>query len=139
MVTDSTLRTPEDIRLGSRIECCGYIGTVKYIGPITGYKGLWLGIDWDDVTRGKHNGTVDGVEYFKASHLKSGSFVRCEKVNFGQSIINAILSKYGQCDNLELEEQVLLAFKKTTNTPFLEMVGLEKVAKKQRLQKTKTS
>lgn len=129
MVTGSSI---EDVRLGRRIECCGYMGTIKYIGPVTGYKGLWLGIDWDDTTRGKHNGAVDQVEYFKASHLRSGSFIRCEKANFGQTIVSAIFSKYGQCDNIALGEQVLLAFQQSTNTPFLEVVGFDKVAKQQR-------
>lgn len=51
-------------KVGSRIECAGYYGTVKYIGPVEGHKGLWLGVDWDDPERGKHNGTVNGVQYF---------------------------------------------------------------------------
>ena len=26
--------------------------------------GQWVGVDWDDPTRGKHNGEKDGVQYF---------------------------------------------------------------------------
>lgn len=50
----------------SRIECDGCRGTLKYVGPVGNTKGEWLGIDWDDSTRGKHNGTYEGIEYFQA-------------------------------------------------------------------------
>lgn len=52
--------------IGDRIECNGQFGTVKYIGPVEGYLDTWLGIDWDDPDRGKHNGTVKGKQYFEA-------------------------------------------------------------------------
>lgn len=26
---------------------------------------LWVGVRWNDVTRGKHNGTVNGHKYFE--------------------------------------------------------------------------
>jgi len=52
--------------IASRIECDGYRGTLKYIGPVGDTKGEWLGIDWDDLTRGKHNGTYHGIKYFQA-------------------------------------------------------------------------
>lgn len=50
--------------IGDRIECGGHFGTVKYIGIVEGYDNIWLGIDWDDPLRGKHNGTVNGIRYF---------------------------------------------------------------------------
>ena len=50
--------------LNSRIECEGYVGTVKYIGPVGDTKGQWLGVDWDDSDRGKHNGTYNDIHYF---------------------------------------------------------------------------
>jgi len=52
--------------ISSRIECDGYRGTLKYVGPVGNTKGEWLGIDWDDSTRGKHNGTYEGIVYFQA-------------------------------------------------------------------------
>lgn len=60
MVEDRNYEIP------SRIECDGYRGTLKYVGPVGNTKGEWLGIDWDDSTRGKHNGTYEGIEYFQA-------------------------------------------------------------------------
>lgn len=53
-------------KIGSRIECGGTYGTIKYVGPVQGYKGLWFGVDWDDPDRGKHNGTVNGIKYFSS-------------------------------------------------------------------------
>lgn len=52
--------------IASRIDCDGHRGTLKYVGPVGNMKGQWLGIDCDDSTRGKHNGTYEGVEYFQA-------------------------------------------------------------------------
>lgn len=26
--------------------------------------GIWVGVEWDDPTRGKHDGTKEGVRYF---------------------------------------------------------------------------
>lgn len=40
-------------------------GTIRFVGPVPPTKGLWLGIEWDDVDRGKHSGEKDGVQYFQ--------------------------------------------------------------------------
>ncbi|KAJ8950146.1 hypothetical protein NQ314_007999 [Rhamnusium bicolor] len=111
MVAESTI---SDYNIGSRIECCGHFGTIKYIGPVEGHPGVWLGIDWDDVERGKHNGTVNGIHYFQTQHPKSGSFLRKEKVNFAK-----------------IKEQQLLMFQQSINAPFLELVGFDKITDKQ--------
>ncbi|KAI9768321.1 MAG: hypothetical protein M1840_004929 [Geoglossum simile] len=34
--------------------------TVRYIGPVEGTKGDWLGVEWDDPNRGKHSGMYGG-------------------------------------------------------------------------------
>jgi len=39
--------------------------TVQYVGTVDGAEGQWLGVEWDNPTRGKHNGTLNGHEYFK--------------------------------------------------------------------------
>ncbi len=49
---------------GTRISHSGSIGTVRYVGPVDGTNGLWLGVEWDDQTRGKHDGIKDGKRYF---------------------------------------------------------------------------
>lgn len=54
------------MRVGGRIQCSDFIGTIKYIGTLEGHSSTWLGIDWDDPTRGKHNGNLNGKQYFEA-------------------------------------------------------------------------
>lgn len=69
-------------------------------------------------------------------HPKSGSFLRREKVNFGQSLINAIRTRYGERDDeltAKIKEQQLLMFQQSINAPFLELVGFDKIVDKQRL------
>lgn len=125
-----------DFTVGSRIECCGDFGTVKYIGPVEGYPGVWLGVDWESAERGKHDGTVKGIQYFSTRYPKSGSFVRKEKVNSGQSLIRAIKTRYGYREDemtAKINEQSLLQFQQAINAPFLQLVGFDKVADKQRL------
>uniref|UniRef100_A0A1A9WDV0 CAP-Gly domain-containing protein n=1 Tax=Glossina brevipalpis TaxID=37001 RepID=A0A1A9WDV0_9MUSC len=56
IVDDTCLRFP----YGARIKIVENSGTVRYVGEVSGYKGTWLGIEWDDPRRGKHNGTVNG-------------------------------------------------------------------------------
>ncbi|XP_012522074.1 tubulin-specific chaperone E isoform X2 [Monomorium pharaonis] len=117
----------------SRIECDGYRGTLKYVGPVGNTKGEWLGIDWDDSTRGKHNGTYEGVEYFQARHSTSGSFIRPGKAKFGISCPQAIKMRYGLIDDelAGIDRDEVSSLRKEINAPFLELVGFSKVNKKQ--------
>lgn len=50
--------------IDTRLNYNGYLGTIKYVGPVDGTKDIWLGIEWDDPQRGKHGGTKDGKVYF---------------------------------------------------------------------------
>jgi len=50
--------------LGDRVMFHGAVGTVLYKGPVAGTSGEWLGIDWDEGERGKHDGSKDGTRYF---------------------------------------------------------------------------
>ncbi|XP_022905400.1 tubulin-specific chaperone E [Onthophagus taurus] len=131
MMLNNCERTPV---IGNRIECLGYIGTIKYIGQVSDYAGIWIGVDWDDPTRGKHNGTIKGVCYFEASFPTSGSFVRPEKVNLGQTAVTALTSRYGRHDDdvtAKLHEQQLQSVQQCINAPFLKLVGFDKITDKQ--------
>ncbi|XP_046601692.1 tubulin-specific chaperone E isoform X2 [Neodiprion lecontei] len=123
----------KNYELGSRIECDGSLGTLRYVGPVGDTKGEWLGIDWDDPSRGKHNGTYEGVKYFTTWHPTSGSFIRHGKANFGISCPDAIKSRYGLIndDLAGIDRENLTSLQKEINAPFLEMVGFSKVNKKQ--------
>ena len=52
-------------RLGQRLSYAGERCTVRYVGSVAGTQGEWLGVEWDDVTRGKHAGIHSGVQYFE--------------------------------------------------------------------------
>lgn len=43
-----------------------HLGTVLYRGPVPPTIGTWLGVEWDERERGKHDGVYDktGVRYF---------------------------------------------------------------------------
>lgn len=49
---------------GTRIRHSGSNGTIRYIGPVDNTTGTWLGVEWDDPHRGKHDGVRDGKRYF---------------------------------------------------------------------------
>lgn len=83
------------VNIGSRIKCGDEFGTVKFIGEISGYKGNWYGVEWDNVTRGKHDGCVDDVHYFKTSKPGAGSFVRPNKISPLKTCADAIRRYYG--------------------------------------------
>ena len=38
-------------------------GTVRYVGEVAGTKGQWIGVEWDDEGRGRHDGTHDGKRF----------------------------------------------------------------------------
>lgn len=83
------------VHIGSRVKSGEDFGTVKYIGEIQGYKGVWYGVEWDDPARGKHDGVVDGVQYFRSSKIGAGSFVRPNKISPMRTCADAIRHYYG--------------------------------------------
>lgn len=50
--------------VGTRLAYAGYTGTVRFVGAVHGTSGIWLGVEWDDPKRGKHDGVKDGRRYF---------------------------------------------------------------------------
>ena len=55
-----------------------------FSGSVEGTKGDWIGIDWDDSNRGKHDGSHKGNKYFSTKTETSGSFVRATKISAGK-------------------------------------------------------
>lgn len=49
---------------GIRLRLSGHLSTVRFVGEVQGTRGTWLGVEWDDPSRGKHDGMKDGVRYF---------------------------------------------------------------------------
>ena len=64
-MASSIASTPgEAIRIGQRRSYDGAPCTVRYAGEVAGTSGAWLGVEWDDPARGKHDGQYKGVRYF---------------------------------------------------------------------------
>lgn len=54
----------ETHHIGQRISYDGAACTVRFIGGVAGTTGSWLGVEWDDAARGKHDGSHKGTRYF---------------------------------------------------------------------------
>lgn len=50
--------------VGDRISYMGHLGAVKFVGNVEKTTGIWLGVEWDNPERGKHDGMKDGKRYF---------------------------------------------------------------------------
>ncbi|KZF26408.1 putative tubulin-specific chaperone [Xylona heveae TC161] len=86
-----------DFHLGQRLSFDGALCTVRYTGEVKGTSGRWLGVEWDDVGRGKHSGEHGGIRYFecKSKHSTAGSFVRPTRpVDKPLSFLEALQKKY---------------------------------------------
>lgn len=91
-----------EIEVGSRIQFKGNIGTIRYIGKLkeqdeNGNKEEeWIGIEWDEVTRGKHSGTYNGKHIFTTTVPNSGTFIKAtsKHMNTGISLYEAACKRY---------------------------------------------
>ncbi|RVX71755.1 hypothetical protein B0A52_03939 [Exophiala mesophila] len=72
--------------------------TVRWIGTLPKTTGTWLGVEWDDVSRGKHDGTYDGRRIFRCitpDDTTAASFVRpSRKPDEVRTLMEAIKRKY---------------------------------------------
>jgi dynactin complex subunit len=50
--------------IGARIALNSHIGIVRFVGQVDNTTGTWIGVEWDDPTRGKHDGYKNGKRYF---------------------------------------------------------------------------
>ncbi|NXJ00618.1 TBCE protein, partial [Psophia crepitans] len=113
--------------LGRRVVCGTEYGTVRYVGSVPPTAGVWLGVEWDDPQRGKHDGTYEGTQYFKCRHPRGGSFIRPDKANFGVDFLTAVKDRYGLNDEQDGTENTLVFGKKT-----VEFVGMDSIVEQQR-------
>jgi len=76
--------------------------TVRYLGSVEGQDGEWVGLEWDDIGRGKHNGCFKGKRYFSCRNTEAeacASFVRYsalikQGVDGGIGLETAIVQRY---------------------------------------------
>ncbi|XP_033368561.1 geranylgeranyl pyrophosphate synthase isoform X4 [Parus major] len=91
------------------------------------FSGIWLGVEWDDPQRGKHDGSYEGIQYFTCRHPKGGSFIRPNKANFGVDFLTAVKDRYGLNDQQDEQYGTVVFGRKT-----VEFVGMDSVAEQQR-------
>ena len=81
----------------------GNRGSVRYVGPVATSKTLdavYYGIEWDDTTRGKGDGSVvlpsgEVVRYFTCKQAHgTASFLKEELVQKGVDFMAALVDKY---------------------------------------------
>ncbi|KAI5065360.1 hypothetical protein GOP47_0020055 [Adiantum capillus-veneris] len=105
------------------------LGTVRYVGPVQGQQGLWVGVDWDSGD-GRHDGSLDGVRYFEARRPTSASFVRPHLLSAGCNLHHAITSRYkANADPSDDDGMYLLSVRQKRVT--IELVGKDKIENKQ--------
>ncbi|KAI3767563.1 hypothetical protein L2E82_17780 [Cichorium intybus] len=122
--------TPQqcDFKIGQRVHWAGdsrRIGTVKYVGPVEGYSGDWIGIDWDN-RDGKHDGSVNGVRYFTSQFPKSASFARPHNLSTGVSLLQALEIRYRTSSTKE-EEDEMYVFSASNKRVNVQLLGKEKI------------
>ncbi|KAK3281521.1 hypothetical protein CYMTET_10688, partial [Cymbomonas tetramitiformis] len=91
------MKSGESLQIGQRV-CTedGALATVRYVGPVEGTKHEWAGVEWDDPSRGKHDGSHGGKRYFECAGVgeSCASFVRFHKILAGVTFMDAMKNKY---------------------------------------------
>ena len=59
-----------DVAVGVRLQIGRDRATVRYVGPVDSQVGDWVGLEWDDPSRGKHDGTTGGRQYFVCGYAR---------------------------------------------------------------------
>lgn len=80
--------------VGDRVRVSQQVGNVRYVGQVEGHAGLWLGVEWDDPTRGKHSGSVGDRVYFSVTIPNSASFIKVGKAEKIHSLKEALCERY---------------------------------------------
>lgn len=62
-------------QVDQRLQVGSERATVRYIGPVDEQSGQWVGVEWDNEARGKHDGSANGRRYFHCiySGLSAGA------------------------------------------------------------------
>lgn len=120
-------------RLGQRVHAAGdprRVGTVRYLGPVDGHAGDWVGVDWDDGAGGRHDGSLAGRRYFVAAGERSASFARPTALSGGISLPDALRLRYCVEDFTKEEQDEMYVFSTSQKRVSVEFVGTDKVQEK---------
>lgn len=126
-----------EIQPGDRLLIAKHKATVRYLGPVDGHDGIWAGVEWDDSSRGKHDGATGGRRYFSCCSAAptAASFIRIHKVAPGTSLVEALTLRYtnqlaeGQGGLVDAQQ----AYVSTASNKklWVELVGQEQVTARQ--------
>ena len=108
----------------------GALCTVRYHGPLSGLKGEWLGVEWDNPARGKHNGQHKGEQIFKclSSSPTAASFIRStRKPDPKRTVLEAIKHKYASSSHVNGEAGAKRQDPIEISGKTVEEVGFEKI------------
>ncbi|RFU35923.1 hypothetical protein B7463_g397, partial [Scytalidium lignicola] len=110
--------------VGQRLSFESALCTVRYIGPVAGTEKDWLGVEWDDPSRGKHNGEHKG----KSTSPTAASFVRPTRLaDLEQSFVEAVYQKY-TVQITALSAPVYVEKEIEISGKVVEEVGFEKIS-----------
>ena len=80
----------------------GYPLTLRWKGclPFTQDGQLWLGVQYDDPFRGKHDGVYKGRQLFQTTMKGSGALIKASKgvLKSGPTFVQALEERYGPVD-----------------------------------------
>ncbi|KAK4486726.1 hypothetical protein RD792_006702 [Penstemon davidsonii] len=119
-------------QVGQRVHFAGQprrVGKVKYVGPVEGYSGIWVGVDWDADGEGKHDGSHNGVSYFNARGPKTASFARPHNLSSGVSLLEALEARYRTTSTKEEEDEMYVLSARNQKVS-IELVGKDKIQDK---------
>jgi len=120
--------------VGDRVEVGNERCTIRWIGVVE-ESGEWLGVEWDKLNRGKHDGEHKDKSYFKP--IRSGrncSFIRKGKVSqHGIGLLEAVKNRYGEVEGKTagVEQKEIEDLQAEIGARFVEVVGFDKVNKQQ--------
>ncbi|RXK40003.1 hypothetical protein M231_02643 [Tremella mesenterica] len=73
--------------------------TLRYIGPLPSTDSLWLGVEYDDISFGKHDGVYQGVKMFKVLQEGAGAFIKFNvgsmPLRQGRTFVEVLEERYG--------------------------------------------
>ena len=120
--------------IGTRVSVNGEFATVLFDGQVGDTKGEWLGVEWDDPSRGKHDGTHGGDRYFTPTNPGPTccSFLRRTKVSFGGDLVEGVKRRYGKVEgetagvgqqNIdELQKEIGARFVQVAKTLYIKVI-----------------
>ncbi|CEL92844.1 unnamed protein product [Vitrella brassicaformis CCMP3155] len=123
--------------VGQRVSIDGSVATVRFFGPlkrdqadgVSASGNEWVGVEWDDPSRGRHEGTFQGDRYFTCEYAQhphtAASFVKPGKVSGGRDLLSALVDKYAM-QGEDVEGDLTVVDAKTSRTKPMQFVGQDK-------------